>query len=140
VKVPTVFRRFLLPLSIGAAALAFGACSAAPAASTRTITIDIEHSAFDPKNIAVERGTVVVFVIKNTDPIAHEFILGDKTVQDLHETGTEAHHGTKPGEVSVAAGETETTTYEFTEAGELIFGCHLPGHYDYGMRGTVEVN
>jgi uncharacterized cupredoxin-like copper-binding protein len=123
-----------------AVALAAGACSPAPAASTRTITIDIEHSAFVPKNIAVEQGTVVVFVIKNSDPIAHEFILGDEAVQDLHETGTEAHHGTKPGEVSVAAGDTETTTYEFSEATTLIFGCHLPGHYDYGMRGTVEVD
>jgi uncharacterized cupredoxin-like copper-binding protein len=115
------------------------ACSSSPD-TTRTITIDIEHSAFRPETIDVSEGTIVVFVIKNTDPIAHEFILGDKKVQDLHETGTEAHHGTKPGEVSVAAGETETTTFEFTEAGSLIFGCHLPGHYDYGMRGTVEVN
>jgi uncharacterized cupredoxin-like copper-binding protein len=131
-------RASLVLLAVGAVA-GLGSCSSS-SASTRTITIDIEHSAFRPETIDVERGTVVVFVIKNTDPIAHEFIVGDKTVQDLHETGTEAHHGAKPGEVSIAAGDTETTTYEFTEAGSLIFGCHLPGHYDYGMRGTVEVN
>jgi uncharacterized cupredoxin-like copper-binding protein len=32
------------------------------------------------------------------------------------------------------------TTYTFPDTtGELIFGCHLPGHYDFGMRGTVSV-
>ena len=30
------------------------------------------------------------------------------------------------------------TTYTF-DGGNLLFGCHLPGHYDYGMRGLVVV-
>lgn len=106
---------------------------------TERILIDIHHSAFVPETIQVERGTMVTFVIENGDPIDHEFILGDQVVQDRHESGTEPHHGDKPGEVTVPAGETRTTTYEFTEAGTLIFGCHLPGHYGYGMRGVVEV-
>jgi uncharacterized cupredoxin-like copper-binding protein len=82
---------------------------------------------------------MVRFVIRNTDPIDHEFILGDQEVQDRHETGTEPHHGTIPGEVSVAAGDSATTTYRFGEPGMLLFGCHLPGHWDYGMRGLVAV-
>ncbi|MGH2808113.1 MAG: cupredoxin domain-containing protein [Actinomycetota bacterium] len=133
-------RNARLALLAVAALSTLGACAPAPAAATRTITIEIEHSAFQPQTIDVQRGTVVVFVIENTDPIAHEFILGDEAVQDRHEKGTEAHHGAKPGEVSIASGETETTTYEFTESGTLIFGCHLPGHYDYGMRGTVRID
>ena len=36
------------------------------------------------------------------------------------------------------AGETVSTTFTFGER-DLLFGCHLPGHYVYGMRGTVEV-
>ena len=46
---------------------------------------------------------------------------------------------TRPGEMTVPAGEIATTTYRFTEAGELIIGCHLPGHYAYGMRALVRV-
>ncbi len=99
----------------------------------------IEHSKFDPAAIEVEEGSVVTFVIHNDDPIAHEFILGDDAVQRIHEKGTEAHHGAKPGEVSIPAGETRTTTYTFTNGQDLEFACHLPGHYDYGMRGAVEV-
>ena len=79
-------------------------------------------------------------MIRNTDPIDHEFIVGDEEVQQLHEEGTEAHHGAKPGEITVPAGEQRETTFLFEDEGELIFGCHLPGHYDYGMKGIVRIN
>jgi uncharacterized cupredoxin-like copper-binding protein len=102
-----------------------------------TVRVIVHHSGFEPTEIRVERGSTVRFVIENRDPIDHEFILGDETVQRVHENGTEAHHGAKPGEVSVPAGETRVTTYTFDEPGTLLFGCHLPGHYAYGMRGVV---
>ena len=121
------------------AALLSGCGTAFGSGPTKRIEIDIHHSAFLPERIEVERGDIVVFEINNTDPIDHEFILGDEGVQQAHEKGTEAHHGAKPGEVTVPAGEMRVTTYEFTEPGILIFGCHLPGHYRYGMRGAVEV-
>lgn len=111
----------------------------APAPDVRTITIDVEHSRFVPDEIAVAAGERVRFVIRNGDPIDHEFIVGDEHVQRIHENGTEAHHGTVPGEVSIAAFGTAATTYVFDRPGTLIFGCHLPGHYDYGMRGEVRV-
>jgi uncharacterized cupredoxin-like copper-binding protein len=41
--------------------------------------------------------------------------------------------------MSVPAGTTRTTTYTLTNPGTLIFGCHLPGHYAFGMRGLVTV-
>lgn len=81
----------------------------------------------------------MTFVINNRDPIDHEFIVGDESVQRAHERGTEAHHGTRPGEVSIPAGGTRTTTYVFETPGRLLIGCHLPTHYDYGMRGDVVV-
>ncbi len=110
-----------------------------PSQEVRTVQIDIEHSAFHPQQLDFEVGEKVRFVIVNKDPIDHEFIVGDQVIQFIHEKGTEAHHGTKPGEVSIAALDTATTTYEFTERGSLIFGCHLPSHYDFGMRGDIEV-
>jgi uncharacterized cupredoxin-like copper-binding protein len=115
------------------------ACSGSPGAS-QEITIEIEHSSFRPEKLTVEEGTTVTFVIRNTDPIDHEFILGDEEVQRIHELGTEAHHGAKPGEVSIPAEAERTTTYTFEEIGTLIYGCHLPGHYDYGMKGTGTVS
>ena len=119
--------------------LSVGACSSAAAGPQRTIRIDIEHSAFSPDSLEIERGTEVTFLIRNSDPIPHEFIVGDERIQDIHEEGTEAHHGAKEGEVSVPAGEVAMTTFTFSETTTLIFGCHLPGHYAYGMRGTIEI-
>jgi uncharacterized cupredoxin-like copper-binding protein len=31
------------------------------------------------------------------------------------------------------------TTFTFDEAGTFEFACHLPGHYEFGMRGVIEV-
>ena len=57
------------------------------------------------------------FVVRNTDPIDHELIVGDAAVHARHERGNEADHGAIPGEVSVAAGEVAETTFRFDEAG-----------------------
>ena len=105
----------------------------------RTVTLTAHWSRFSPAEIEVAVGTTVRFVVHNADPIAHELIVGDQAVQDRHENGTEAHHGERPGEVSVPAGATVETTYRFDRPGTVLFGCHLPGHWTYGMRGTIEV-
>lgn len=122
-----------------AAPLVFGACAADPEPEAETIAVNINHSRFNPNDYEFQSGTTVRFVIHNADPIDHEFILGGKDVQDRHEDGTEPSHGTIPGEVSIPAGGTRTTTYTFTESEDLIIGCHLPRHYDYGMRAEVNL-
>lgn len=124
---------------LAVALVGLGACASDPGAAERTIAIDIEHSAFSPKRLEVEEGSTITFVVNNNDPIDHEFILGDEAVQRLHEEGTQRRHRGRPGAVSVPAGETRTTTYTFDEPGTLIYGCHIAGHYDHGMRGAVEV-
>lgn len=105
----------------------------------RIVEVTIHYSRFDPSTLSFDPGTTVRLEIRNTDPIDHEFILGDEEVQAIHERGTEAHHDARPGEISIPAGTTRITTYTFAEAGRMIFGCHLPGHYAHGMRGTVTV-
>jgi uncharacterized cupredoxin-like copper-binding protein len=126
----------LLALAAGPAACAEAAATPKP----RTVHITIRFSTFDPGDVQVEPGETVRFVVENTDPIDHEFILGGRFVQLVHERGTEAHHPPRPGEISVPAGQIVSTTYPFPDApGELIFGCHLPGHYAYGMHGIVAI-
>ena len=109
------------------------------AGSTQTFAITVRYSRFMPAQFTVRRGTTVRFIITNTDPIDHEFILGDEAVQGHHENGTEPTHGQVPGEVSVPPGTVAETTYTFLRPGLLLIGCHAPGHYAYGMRGWVRV-
>jgi uncharacterized cupredoxin-like copper-binding protein len=136
VKLRAAAAAVALTLLVGAAAASRGAAARANAG---TIEITIHYSRFEPADIAVEPGETVRFVIRNTDPIDHEFILGDARAQLIHEEGTEVRHASEPGEISVLAGETVVTRYTFPDTGELIFGCHLPGHYDFGMRGRVTI-
>lgn len=106
---------------------------------TRIVHIRIHFSRFDPNDIEVVPGQAIRFVVENTDPIDHEFIVGDEQVQQAHESGTEAHHAPRPGEISIPPGQTVVTTVTFPSQGSLLFGCHLPGHYAYGMRGLITI-
>ncbi|HWC13505.1 MAG TPA: plastocyanin/azurin family copper-binding protein [Actinomycetota bacterium] len=128
-----------LRLALALVLLGLSACSESAIATASRRQIVIEHSRFDPAEINVREGDTITFVIRNTDPIDHELIIGNTEVQRAHEAGTEEHHGTKPGEVTIPAGTTRETTYTFASAGRLIYGCHLPRHYDYGMRGVISV-
>jgi uncharacterized cupredoxin-like copper-binding protein len=124
-----------------ASAVVAPACGPAHAAEDpRTVHITIHNSAFDTDVVDVAPGETVRFVVENTDPIDHEFLIGNEAVQSVHELGTEAHHPPKPGEMSVPALTTRVTTYTFPiGSGSTIFGCHLPGHYAYGMRGMIRI-
>ena len=116
---------------------------AAAGQATQTVVVTMHHSRFQPEVVRVAPGTTVRFLLRNTDPIDHEFILGDAAVQRRHEQGRQReHHGEVPGEVSVAAGSQAATTYTFRQGGpaSLLFACHLPGHYAYGMRGVAVVS
>jgi uncharacterized cupredoxin-like copper-binding protein len=101
--------------------------------------VGIRFSRFNPDHFEFPVGSSVKFVVINKDPIDHELIIGNEHVQQVHEEGTEAHHGGRPGEISIPAGGTRSTTYTFDEPGPLLMGCHLPGHYDFGMRGDIDV-
>lgn len=111
----------------------------------RTVVIPIEHSTFGVGEVRVAVGETVRFVLENGDPIDHEFILGDEGMQLRHERGTEPYHPPRPGEVTIPAGDAVETVVSFNPEilagadGPLIFGCHLPGHYAYGMRGIIVV-
>ncbi len=103
------------------------------------IEIRIRHSTFFPASVVVPRGVPVTLVLRNEDPIDHEWIVGDEAVHARHRTGTEPVHAARPSEVTVPAGEARQTTLTWHEPGTYRFVCHLPGHEAYGMTGTVTV-
>lgn len=110
----------------------------------RTIEVEARDIAFDPTTVEVAAGETVTFVVTNTGEALHEFTLGDAAAQEQHaeemESGHagEAHHG--PNSITVEPGRTEELTWRFESAGELEYACHVPGHYEAGMRGTVTVS
>jgi uncharacterized cupredoxin-like copper-binding protein len=112
------------------------------ASATRTIAVTAHHSRFEPDRITVKPGATVRFVVHNSDPIDHEFIIGPPAVHELHERGIpHVHTGVVPGEITVPAGATVETTWTFGPSGSppIAYGCHLAGHWAYGMHGLAVI-
>jgi uncharacterized cupredoxin-like copper-binding protein len=104
-----------------------------------TIEIPIRYSHYERSTVTVRAGVPVTFVLRNDDPIDHEWIVGDAAVHERHRTGTEPVHASRPTEVTIPAGTTKLTTVTFDTPGTFLYICHLPGHEAYGMVGTVVV-
>jgi uncharacterized cupredoxin-like copper-binding protein len=103
------------------------------------IEIPIHYSHYGLGEFTVPAGIPVRIVLRNDDPIDHEWIVGDAALHERHRTGTEPVHDTRPTEVTIPAGTTRETTVTFSMPGTYQYICHLPGHEAYGMVGTVVV-
>jgi uncharacterized cupredoxin-like copper-binding protein len=103
------------------------------------IEIALRNSHFVPDLIVVPANQAVTIVLRNEDPIDHEWIVGDAALHQRHRTGTEPVHDERPSEVTVEAGSRRTTTVTFPAGAAWTFVCHLPGHEAYGMVGTVVI-
>jgi uncharacterized cupredoxin-like copper-binding protein len=103
------------------------------------VEITIHYSHYEPAAFQVPAGRPVEIVLRNTDPIDHEWIVGDAALHARHRTGTEPYHASRPTEVTIPALSTVTTVVTFAAPGSLQYICHLPGHEAYGMVGTVTV-
>src|SRR5262245_25507635 len=135
-------RRAILGLGFGlvlAALTAVGASVVAHATDPLVVEITIHYSHFDPSAVTVPVGRPVTFVITNTDPIDHEWIVGDAALHERHRTGTEPVHDARPTEITIPALSQRRTTVTFPPTGPLQYICHLPGHEAYGMVGTVTI-
>ncbi|MFN2545488.1 MAG: cupredoxin domain-containing protein [Actinomycetota bacterium] len=132
-------RAGLLAVALGVASVVFLTGQASP--GPREIHVTIRHSHFSPGNLSLPAGGTVRFVITNEDPIDHEFIVGSPVVQyHMEHTAHPSHDGSVLGQISVPAGTTVETTYTVRRTTQpLLYGCHLPGHYRYGMRGIVTI-
>ena len=126
-------------LVVGLGAVAMVAAAVGDARDPLVVEIGVHYSQFAPSAIEVPAGRPVTFVLTNTDPIDHEWIVGDAALHARHRTGTEPVHDTRPTEVSLDAGTTRRTVVTFDEPGTFTFVCHLPGHEAYGMTGTLVV-
>ena len=108
----------------------------------------------EPVALAVEREDGVVrlrtaglVVSLHLDPFRLDVHRPDgspvvETAQDEHETemkqmsGMGHDHATG---VHVEAGQSKLLTVTFSTAGTFVMGCHEPGHWGAGMKGTIVV-
>jgi uncharacterized cupredoxin-like copper-binding protein len=62
----------------------------------------------------------------------------EEEMQNMSDSDSIAHE--EPNAFVIDPGETKEMTWHITESGELLFGCHQPGHFAAGMKGTIEVS
>jgi uncharacterized cupredoxin-like copper-binding protein len=111
------------------------------------IEITMRDSRFDPSNVTVERDETVTFRFVNRGSLEHEALIGSSKEQRAHERAMNddedaSDHGGHAGDehlVTVKPGKSATLEHRFTETGTTLIGCHVPGHYDAGMKLKVTV-
>lgn len=115
----------------------------------RVVEVDMEDIAFSVEELEFAVGERVRFDFVNVGQAPHEALIGDLHVQEEHEQEMaegadhdEASDDGHEGElttISLEPGESGSFVHEFTEAGELWMGCHVPGHWGAGMRTRITV-
>jgi len=117
-------------------------------APARTYDLTIQEASdgtmsFGVRDIVVERGEQIRFVVKDDGRLPHEFRIDSKAGNAEHKTMMEkmpgmVHHDANA--ITIASGETATLLWRFSKPGTYEFACLLPGHYEAGMHGAIVVS
>ncbi|RBP16811.1 putative cupredoxin-like copper-binding protein [Roseiarcus fermentans] len=119
----------------------------APTKVDRTIAITMKELSFEPNSVNVRLNETIRFVVSNKSEVDHELVLGDVEAQTAHrkemiemlEKGQDMHGDDDPNAVAVKAGETRELIWKFSRAGRFEFDCNIPGHFEAGMTGAINV-
>lgn len=132
---------------------------------SRTIKVTADDNFYEPEEIEVKAGETVRFVVTNSGQLVHEFNIGTAEMHAAHQKEMEmmVEHGViegdkinrdmmkmdmgggrtmehnDPNSALLEPGETAEIVWKFTEPMTLEFACNVPGHYDAGMMGSIEV-
>ena len=125
-----------------------GGAQAGPSALvvSRSIAVRMDDQMrFTPDRLEVQAGETIRFVVHNAGRTAHEMVLGSDEEIRAHAQAMQqgaAHenhsHGTGAA-IELAAGQTGELVVRFERAGTWQIACLIPGHYEAGMRGTLQV-
>ncbi|WP_296269827.1 cupredoxin domain-containing protein [Pseudomonas sp. UBA6323] len=97
---------------------------------------------FTPERLQVKQGETIRFVHRNEGELMHEFVLGTRQTLDEHAAEMLKAPGMAHGEAymaHVAPAQQGEMIWTFNQAGEFEFACLIAGHYQAGMRGSIEV-
>ena len=100
---------------------------------------------FTPDRLEVQAGETIRFVVHNAGRSLHEMVLGTEEeirahAQAMQQGTAQQNHSHEPGvAIEVEPGKTGELVVRFDRAGSWQIACLIPGHYEAGMRGTLQV-
>lgn len=110
---------------------------------TRTVSLAMDdRMRFTPDALEVKRGETLRFVIRNEGKLLHELVLGTEAElarhADLMRRFPDMEHD-EPNMVHVKPGAAGELLWTFDKRGRFAFACLVSGHFEAGMRGTINV-
>ena len=112
-------------------------------AVTRTIEITmLDSMRFVPDKIEVKLGETIKLKVKNSGKVMHELVIGTKKELDEHAALMKKHPNMEHDEPYMAHVEPSKSAeiiWNFNRVGQFDFACLLPGHYEAGMVGKINV-
>ena len=115
----------------------------------RIITIVMKDNFYEPKIVSVKLGETILFKIVNKGDVLHEFGIGTARMHKAHQKemaammenggGGEAMKHDDPNSILLEPGKSGEIIWKFTKQKELEFACNIPGHYESGMVGPIQV-
>lgn len=144
---------------------ASGGEPAKASAASRTINVEMHDNYYEPEAIEVKPGEVVRFVVENKGNLVHEFNIGTPAMHEGHQQEMKmmVEHGViqggklnhdrmamdmgnghsmkhdDPNSVLLEPGQSQELVWKFSGQGNVEFACNVPGHYQAGMYGDVDI-
>ncbi len=131
--------RSLRLIGVVTVVLALAGCAGAAATPSPSVSagprvIEIAASddmTFSPATVSVKAGEAVIFRVKNVGQIPHAFMVGPTAA-------VEAAGGDGTAETGdIEGSQTKDLPFTFGSTGTFAFACHVPGHFEAGMKGSI---
>jgi uncharacterized cupredoxin-like copper-binding protein len=129
-------RKLALLLSLAVIVAACGDDSSSGGPTQASVALD--DFALVPATIAVTAGEQVTIDVSNIGGIQHSWVLLQGGAEVT--TGSEVTDAIiLAGTADLDPGQSETVTFTAPEAGSYQIVCHISGHIEAGMVGSLEV-
>ena len=136
-----------------------------PSKIDRTIEIEMYDNYYYPTQIEVKKGETIKFIVKNLGELVHEYNIGTKEMHIKHQPEMAKlveheilladkidHEKMKKmakkdhslghshsNSVLLEPNETGEIVWKFSKDISLEMACNMPGHYETGMVGKINI-
>jgi uncharacterized cupredoxin-like copper-binding protein len=118
------------------------------AKAKRTLNISMRETddgkmIFEPQVLVFRKGETVVLNFTNKGETDHEFVMDTETNVLEHKIAMEKNPDMEHADdnsLRLAPGQKGQIVWTFSKDGKYSFACLIPGHYEAGMHGKLNVN
>ena len=115
--------------------------------ATRDIPVTISGLHFVPDHFEVRVGETIRFIVTNPTDLPHELFIGTMAEQLAHHAQVMNQPSPQQVQLMQHTGygiylepyDSGQFVYHFSAAGQVMIGCHVPGHWEAGMLATITV-